>query len=127
MSYTTFSTEQDPLLPKDEQAPEIMGSRPTSLKSFYDVETEADIAENEGEDEDDNDPKRHFVNDVMAMVFGVVLLFCIVFIFLPDGFMGDKPAPKTIEQRVRRILIDTPLIGMISMSRRISTHIYRWS
>ncbi|KUJ07729.1 membrane dipeptidase-like protein [Mollisia scopiformis] len=110
MSYATFSTEQDPLLPKDEQAPEVMGSRPTSLKSFYDVETEANIAENEGEDEDDFDPKRHLVNDVMAMIFGIALLFSIVFIFLPNGFWGDKPGPQTVEQRVHRILTDTPLI-----------------
>ncbi|KAE8442633.1 hypothetical protein EG329_002990 [Mollisiaceae sp. DMI_Dod_QoI] len=107
----SMSTEQDPLLPRDGQAPEIKGSRPTSMKSFYDLDTEAEIAENEGVDEDDFDPKRHMVNDVMAMIFGVALLFSIVFIFLPEGFWGDTdPAPATIEQRVHQILLDTPLI-----------------
>jgi hypothetical protein len=106
-------TEKDSLLPKEEQSPEVMGSRATSMKSFYDVETEADVMENEGEDEDDFDPKRHLVNDIMAMVFAVAVLFSILFMFLPDGFTRDEPAPTTIEQRVHRILVETPLIGSI--------------
>ncbi|KAF8850467.1 hypothetical protein BDZ45DRAFT_731541 [Acephala macrosclerotiorum] len=104
----SFFTEKDALLPKDEKDLEIIGSRPSSSKNFYD--TEADIAGNEGEDEDDHDPKRHLLNDIMAMVFGIALLLSVVFIFLPDSFWGDKPGPMTVEQRVHRILSDTPLI-----------------
>lgn len=105
-----FLTEKDALLPQNDKTPEIIGPRPSSSKNFYDAE--ADIADNEGEDEDDFDPKRHLVNDIMAMVFGLALLLSVVFIFLPDSFWGDKPGPMTIEQRVHRILSDTPLIGM---------------
>lgn len=104
MSYASYNTEQDPLLPKEKQSPEVMGSRP---------KTEADVEGNEGEDVDDFDPKRHLLNDIMAMVFAVAVLFSILFMFLPDGFLGDEPAPKTIEQRVHRILVETPLIGSI--------------
>lgn len=100
-----YSTEQDPLLPKDEQAPEVMGSRPSSIKNFHDA------IENEGKDEDDHNPKRHLLNDIMAGIFGSALLLSIFFILVPNGFWG-KPSPMTIEQRVHQILVDTPLIGM---------------
>src|SRR5438045_636787 len=95
-------TEKDSLLSHEEQASD-MGSRATSMKNFYDydVEDEADMMGNEGEDEDDCDPKRHLINDMIAMVFGVAVLFSILFMFLPDGFSGE-PTPKTIEQRVHR-------------------------
>jgi membrane dipeptidase len=106
-----YSTEQDPLLPKDEPAPEIHGSRPQSINNVYIVNTEV------VEVPDNNVEPRRSINDLVAMIFGLCLFLSLVLTFLPadffDGLLG-KPAPLTVEQRVNKILTDTPLIGTLS-------------
>jgi hypothetical protein len=99
--YNNRTTEQDPLLPRDEGAPEIHGSRPQSIN--YE-ETEVF--------EEDEKPQRQPFKDVLPLIFGICILLSLAFIFLPeDTSRGQKPEPTTIEQRVNRILTDTPLIG----------------
>jgi membrane dipeptidase len=107
MSYyfSNNSTEHDSLLPKDEGAPEIHGSRPQSINEVYDIETEVF--------EEDEKPKRQLLNDAFSMIFGLCVLLSLALIFSPgDPSRIQEPNPKTVEQRVNRILTDTPLIGI---------------
>ncbi len=100
----SYFTEQDPLLPKAERSPEIQGSRPSSINDICDVENRIS--------EGDHQPARQVFNDFMAMIFGLCVIVSFAFIFLPDDVVRDRrPIPKTIEERVNRILTDTPLIG----------------
>ncbi|ESZ94618.1 hypothetical protein SBOR_5029 [Sclerotinia borealis F-4128] len=96
-------TEQDPLLPRDKPSPEINGSRPQSIN---DVEQE------------DSHGKLPF-NDLMAVVLGLCSILILTMLILPDGFIDDifhhgwpfgHQEPKTIEERVNKILTETPLI-----------------
>ncbi|RDW77241.1 dipeptidase-2 [Coleophoma cylindrospora] len=92
-------SEQDPLLPKDKPAPEIHGSRPTSVKSIENEESSA---------------KRRF-DGLMALFAGICALLLFSVLVYPDSLgrtpsEGQKPLPKTLEQRVSRILATTPLI-----------------
>lgn len=104
MSYS-IRTEVDPLLPNDKGAPEILGSRPQSI--------------NDGGNEEQGleDNLRHNVrSNIMPIIFGICFFASISLVLFPDGFLGRllgdrRPVPKTLEQRVNRILEDTPLIG----------------
>ena len=121
----SYYTEQDPLLPKDKGAPEIQGSRPQSIKDVG--VQEAEVCEH-----DDDIPRRKIFGDIMPLIFGFCLLFSFALIFLPEGILGDeRPVPRTVEQRVNRILTDTPLIGISSPKRCKSLHKYlilsRWA
>lgn len=99
--YSNNSAEQDPLLPEDAGAPEIHGSRPQSIN----------YEETEVFDEDEK-PQRQLLNDVWPMIFGLCIFLSLAFAFLPeDTDPNQRPEPTTIEQRVNRILTDTPLIG----------------
>lgn len=111
MSYYS-PKEQDPLLPKDEPSPEIQGSRPQSI--YYD----------QGQEEHMNRdskyaPPRTVLSqrqrskaNWLACVGGLFMLATVAVVFFPDQIFGDgRPVPKTIDQRVNRILEDTPLIG----------------
>jgi membrane dipeptidase len=108
MAYN-YSTERDPLLPNDKGAPEIQGSRPQSINNEYVIEEQVS--------DDDNSPRRNSLNDLMAIVFGICFFGIVFLVLFPDGPLGDlfgdrRPTPKTLEERVNRILEDTPLIGM---------------
>ena len=103
-----YPTEQDPLLPIDKPAPEIQGSRPQSIKDVGDVETQPQ----------DNHvrPPRSLLDNLMTMMIGLCAVAVIIVIFMPEWFLGDiggdwRPPPRTLEERVARILTDTPLIG----------------
>jgi membrane dipeptidase len=108
MAYN-YDTEEDPLLPKDKGAPEIQGSRPQSINNEYVIEEVSD---------EEKEPRSKGINDIVAMIFGLCF-FASIFLILvyPDGPLGDlfgdkRPAPKTLDERVTRILEDTPLIGI---------------
>jgi membrane dipeptidase len=112
MSY--YYTEQDPLLPKDKGAPEIHGSRPQSINNVGNEEAEVF-------EEDDDTPRRNILENIMPLIFGLCLLFSFALIFLPEDILGDeRPVPKTVEQRVNKILTDTPLIGILTPKMCIS-------
>ena len=107
----SYYTEQDPLLPKDEGAPEIHGSRPQSIKNVGNEEAqEAEVFE-----DDEDSSRRQILANIMPFIFGLCLLISFALIFLPENIFGDeKPVPKTVEQRVNQILADTPLIGILA-------------
>lgn len=110
--------EDDPLLPRTRNSPEISGSRPSSISDVY------EFKELRGEEEDDDSERRRF-NDSMAMVVALCLLVSVIFIFFPlDSPTDPRPIPSTIEERVERILTDTPLIGQ---QQYILTRGRRWS
>lgn len=102
----TYS-EQDPLLPKAKQAPEIQGSRPSSIKSIEDEEAASKRS---------SEPAKTVLDGLMALLVGLCALLLFAVLVFPESFGGTlpddhKPAPKTLEQRVSRILSTTPLIG----------------
>jgi membrane dipeptidase len=108
MAYNYYS-EVDPLLPKDRGAPEIQGSRPQSINNEYVIEEQVS--------DDENGERRNGFHDFMAIIFGICFFAIITLILFPDGPLRDifgdpRPAPKTLEERVNRILEDTPLIGI---------------
>ena len=110
----SYYTEQDPLLPKDKGAPEIHGSRPQSIKNVGNEEAEVF-------EDDDDTPRRKILGDIMPLIFGLCLLFSFALIFLPEDILGDeRPVPRTVEQRVNKILTDTPLIGILTPKMCIS-------
>ena len=105
----SYNSEQDPLLPKDKGAPEIHGSRPSSFK---DVTVSAEELEAATDTEDQ--PRRAF-NDALGM-FVILLCFLLalgLYFFPDDVFDGFEPGPRTIEERVKDILTNTPLIGKL--------------
>jgi membrane dipeptidase len=110
MAYNHY-TEGDPLLPKDKGAPEIQGSRPQSINNEDAIE--------EPVSDDGNGTTRNGHTGLVAMLFSICLFGGIFLMLLfPDGPLGDlfgekRPTPKTLEERVNRILEDTPLIGIL--------------
>jgi membrane dipeptidase len=101
-------TEQDPLLPKDKGAPEIHGSRSPSINNEY--------ISSEGAAEEDGTRHRQSPSDWSTVGFVICFLACMLLLLFSDDFLGQllgdkRPQPKTIEERVNRILSDTPLIG----------------
>ena len=106
MAYN-HHTEVDPLLPNDKRAPEIQGSRPQSINDEYVIEEQVS--------DDERRPRRNGFADFMAMVFGICFFAGLFFILFPGGdlFGDEQPkSPKTLDERVTRILEDTPLIGI---------------
>jgi hypothetical protein len=111
----SYYTETDPLLPNDKGAPEIHGSRPQSINNEYVnvIEEQASDDENRPQGESLSQGLRSFVPIVFVFIF-FSFMFLIIF---PDDSLGDlfgdkRPTPKTMDERVARILEDTPLIGM---------------
>jgi hypothetical protein len=105
-----MSHESDPLLPRDKSAPEIHGSRPQSTNDIDD--REASIGA--GDSDQVYVPGRRGLTDAVALFTGFITLALVLFIVFPDslrGVGGGLPTPRTIEERVARILTDTPLIG----------------
>jgi len=116
-STMSYYTEEDPLLPRDRQAPEIHGSRPQSIKEDY-IISETDQLSNDDELDVGRRNRRTF-SDYMGMVLGLCVFSSLILMTIPDGIFRDifrdrRPAPQTIEQRVNKILTDTPLIGISS-------------
>ncbi|KAH7408916.1 membrane dipeptidase-like protein [Cadophora sp. MPI-SDFR-AT-0126] len=98
----SYSSEQDPLLPRNKRSPEVHGSRPESINDEYAKEDPL---------EEERRPRRSIWNDVGAMLLGLCIFSSLVMINMPSDLLGDdRPVPKTISQRVNRILEDTPLI-----------------
>ena len=108
----SYYSEQDPLLPNDKPAPEIQGSRPQSLNDDSDEELE-----------DTGKLRQKRFDDLTTSITGLVVpviftVAVLVILLLPGGVLrgiwGDGwwPGPQTIEERVNRILTDTPLIGI---------------
>src|ERR1700710_2126422 len=108
----SYYSEQDPLLPKDKPSPEIHGSRPQSINNVY--VTEAGAPVEVIEKDDDGEPPRFTRNELPTIMFGLCFFLFISLVVFPylDDVLGDgRPKPKTIDERVNRILMDTPLIG----------------
>ncbi|KAM0126450.1 hypothetical protein ACHAP3_009260 [Botrytis cinerea] len=96
-------TEQDPLLPPERSSPEIKDSKETQ----------------NGCDEPPNGRGKRPFSDLMAAVLGLCSLLILTMLIIPDGFVDDvfnhhwpfgNQEPKTVEERVDRILSETPLI-----------------
>jgi membrane dipeptidase len=105
----SYYSEQDPLLPKDPPAPEIQGSRPQSLKDTG--PPQAELGETEAKS------RTRAFNDILAVILGLCFFATLAFIFVPDDVLdGIRPGPRTIEERVTKILTNTPLIGIIIFS-----------
>jgi hypothetical protein len=97
--------ETDPLLPRNNPAPEIQGSRPQSINE---VGTEDTTSPDVG----DTSKPRMGLGDIYALLFGLITLAFFAILLFPDGFkdvLGD--GPQTIDERVNNILTRTPLIG----------------
>jgi membrane dipeptidase len=102
----SYYSEQDPLLPKDEPAPEIQGSRPQSINDV--TVSHAEVG--------DIKPRTGAFNDILAVMLAFCFFFTLAFIFVPDDFLdGLQPGPRTIEERTNKILTNTPLIGILSI------------
>ena len=108
MAYNYYR-ETDPLLPNNKGAPEIQSSRPQSINNEYILEEQA------------SDEEKEPTSFVETIIRPIALIFVAAFLlalldFGIDGlgrfFDGDdRPAPKNLDERVTRILEDTPLIG----------------
>ncbi len=109
----SYYSEQDPLLPNDKQAPEIQGCRPQSVKDV----TVSDAEHGEVPRNDDI-PARIAFNDILIFMIGLCVFLVLGFMFLPDDtFEGWQPGRRTIEQRVKKILTTTPLIGIFHSTK----------
>lgn len=120
MSYYNYY-ETDPLLPKDKPSPEIQGSRPQSIN---DVNESSYVIEEAGSPE--VRPQQGSIRNVFAFAISVTALVLILG-SLFDVFNGtwDWPPipsiPRTIDQRVTKILTETPLIGMLFLRKYSDT------
>jgi hypothetical protein len=102
------SKEQDPLLPKDSGAPEVdQGSRPPSIENVYATREELE----KGVDQRARKRLNMLFFVVLKLCFVVGLGLILLSAFFREHFLGDKPRPDTLEERVNRILSETPLIG----------------
>ena len=114
----SYYTEQDPLLPQGPKAPEIIAnSRPQSLKD--DSYPESRAYSNIGQ------PQRTF-GDFLTLILGIALILGSVYILSPDNLIPGvlpRPGPVTVDQRVAKILENTPLIGTTSSKLPMSVHL----
>jgi len=124
----SYYTEQDPLLPKDQPAPEIHGSRPQSIRDVSDGK-QIDDAEISSVAEDFDRPSRRDFRELIPIILGICVFISFTLISLPTNIPGDeRPVPRTIDERVNRILTDTPLIGKSPPWNQIwKLTSYRWS
>ena len=106
----SYYSEQDPLLPNDKQAPEVQGSRPQSFKDV--TISQAELGHHPDADASNDEHSRSTINDVLVLFAGLCFFLTLGFMFVPDDPLGGwQPGPRTIEQRVNKILTNTPLIG----------------
>ncbi|TVY56101.1 Dipeptidase sirJ [Lachnellula cervina] len=107
-----YYTEEDPLLPRDTRAPEIHGSRPQSIKEGYVSAETTNQLSNDGNADELYVGRPNYLNhSVFLIIF--LCIFSLGLWSVPnfkDIFGDRKPGPQTIEQRVNKILTDTPLI-----------------
>ncbi|KAB8305179.1 hypothetical protein EYC80_004469 [Monilinia laxa] len=105
-----YYTEQDPLLPRDKSSSEIKVSDPGFQTEQKDNQYEFDSTTSRG--------KRSF-NDLMAVVLGLCSVLILTMLVIPTDFIDDtfhrgwpseRQDPKTIGERVEKILLTTPLI-----------------
>lgn len=113
-SIMTYFTENDPLLPRGKRSPEIHGSRPQSIHE--DIMT-AESQPTAG----DESPHAPLHRGLKVLIPALVVLF--LFSFVADEWpaMDHRPIPRTVEERVTRILTDTPLIGMRIQSSSVTS------
>ncbi len=113
----SYCSDQYPLLPNDKQAPEIQGSRPQSVK---DVNALDDSAAEQGQVDDTSDePTRTAFSDILVLFLALCFFLTFGFLFVPEDVLdGWQPGPRTIEQRVTKILTNTPLIGIFISSSK---------
>lgn len=102
-------SEQDPLLPQNKGAPEITGSPTLSIYGN-------NCIENGETTEDGGNQRRQTARSERSYGFLIIfIVICFALLFYLGQFLGDRrPTPKTLEERVNRILSDTPLIGACS-------------
>jgi membrane dipeptidase len=117
--------EGDPLL-SNPRTIRNQGSKPLSFKNGLDTYYFKEIRI---EDEQEG-PDRSFFYDWMT-VLAICVFLSVVFIFYSQDFSEDvQPIPRTFEQRVERILTDTPLIGqkyILTQSIILSLTSSRWT
>lgn len=107
MAYNYYK-ETDPLLPNNKRAPEIQGSRPQSINNEY-------ILEEQVSEEKEPTSVVETIIGAISLIFVAAFLFALLD-FGIDGLGrlfdgGDRPTPTNLDERVTRILEDTPLIG----------------
>jgi membrane dipeptidase len=103
----SYYTEQDPLLPRENRSPEIHGSRAQSINNVT-VAEEKEAAES----------RPWSLNGFPAIILAICFFGSIYMFLVPylDNYLGEeRPEPRTIEERVNRILSDTPLIGKLNL------------
>jgi hypothetical protein len=102
-------SEEDPLLPWDKGAPEIHGSRASSLHDNSNTFNERTTEEDDQQRQQPASRGKSLEVVIYFIIYVALLLFSGKF-FL--GQLGDqRPEPKTLEERIDRVLSDTPLIG----------------
>ncbi|PMD31970.1 hypothetical protein L207DRAFT_500327 [Hyaloscypha variabilis F] len=105
----SYYSERDPLLPNDKQAPEIQGSRPQSFKDVTVSDTE--LGHTQQPEASNDEQTSSTFNDILVLFVGLCFFLTLGFMFVPDDALGGwQPGPRTIEQRVNKILTNTPLI-----------------
>lgn len=127
MAYNHY-TEEDSLLPKYKGAPEIKGSRPQSINDDI---VEEQVSDYDGQIRTSEKSPSNWIH----VLFGICFFASIFLILLyPDGPLGDlfgehRPVPKTLQERVDRVLEDTPLIGTYSclVDSDWLLILYRWA
>lgn len=100
----SYLTDQDPLLPKGDGSPEIHGSRPQSINNVSGTFEKNEIGQ----------PTRVSIKGLPTFIVSLCFVLGISLMLFPylDGLLGEiRPHPSTIEERVNRILTETPLIG----------------
>ena len=101
-------TESDPLLPNGRHAPEIHGSQPPSLSDATDQEGRLGPMSTIEE-------RQRRLGHILGLIWLILTLIFLLFLVKPEGLKkiwGDWPwPPQTIDERVKSILTNTPLIG----------------
>jgi hypothetical protein len=101
-----MSAEEQSLLPQSKGAPEIYGSRPPSLNNGTGSNEEA-------AEWNAYRPRPSSRNWPATLSLGLLFVGLVVLLLSqqPLELPSPRPEPGTIEERVNRILSDTPLIG----------------
>jgi membrane dipeptidase len=109
--------ELDPLLPQNEPAPEISGYGTKSYTSYHaSIRHDAPPAYESAEEDEDNVGGQSVAQRALsslAGIFTVVVFFAFIALMLSPSDWQPRPPPppghNKIEERVERILHDTPL------------------
>lgn len=99
-----MSAEEQSLLPRSKNAPEISGSRPQSINLNGSISNDEVAQFNICNPQQPSRSLRAILSTGLLLIGLVVLLFW-------RPFLSARPEPRTLEERVNRILSDTPLIG----------------